>query len=259
MKRTKIFTAVCLIAMLVFMSVFPLAVSAGTDSRKYVIDNENILSETEIGNLETKVAAIREEYNFDVVILVTDFGNKKPLDYVYDFYVNGGYGYGDSRDGAIIAVCVGTRDYAIDIYGKGEKIIDEKRFDKLEDKVVSYLKDDDFYGAFECFSDMTADYLGMGEPVEPIFNPTPLIVCVVIGLVVALSVTLTMKHGMKTARQKNGACNYLRRDSFRLTKQSDLFLYITRTRVKIQTQSNNSSRSSGGGGGVSHSGRSGKF
>ncbi len=58
----------------------------------------------------------------------------------------------------------------------------------------------------------------------------------VIGLVVALIVCLVMKSCMKTAVPKSTANDYIRKNSFNITRSRDIFIYSNITKKKRQKQ-----------------------
>ena len=69
---------------------------------------------------------------------------------------------------------------------------------------------------------------------------------------------------MRTVRRKQDAMSYVKKDSFRLTRSQDIYLYTSTTRQRIVEPS----RSGGGGGssggfhgssGTHHGGHGGKF
>jgi len=56
--------------------------------------------------------------------------------------------------------------------------------------------------------------------------------------VIAMIVVFFMKSAHKTAKPQRAACNYVRKDSFNLTTQRDLFLFRRITKIpKPQQQS----------------------
>ena len=81
----------------------------------------------------------------------------------------------------------------------------------------------------------------------------------IVGLVLALIITGTMRSKLKTVRHQKTANSYVRNDSMKVTVAKDYFLYRTVTRVP--KPKDNGGRSGGGisGGGGGHRGSSGKF
>lgn len=228
-----------------------------------VVDNANMLSESEKTSLEDKCKSIYTQYEFDILLLtVQSVGAEDAQDIAFNYYRDNGYGFGNGRNGAVFLVSA-DRNYAFVVCGSGQSVLRDSRLDKVEDKVLDYLRNDDYFGAYNCFVAETENYLAKDEAEknapEPIFNIGWFLSFTIAGVAIAFAVTLSMRYMMKTARRRSEAGNYVRRDSFRLNRQTDMFLYITRTRVRVRTQDNSSSGHSSGGGSISHSGRSGKF
>ncbi|MDY3845897.1 MAG: TPM domain-containing protein [Eubacteriales bacterium] len=241
-----------------------ISICAFADALPRVVDNANLLTQAERETLENKSKSIYSQYGFDIVMLTVDsVGDGNAEDIAFNFYRDNGYGYGNGHNGAILLVSA-DRNYAFVVCGSGQSVLKDSRLDKVEDKTLGYLRNNDYYGAYNCFVTETENYLFKDNEAQnapkPIFSLGWFLSFTIAGIVIASAVTLTMRYRMKTARARNEAGNYVRHGSFQLKRKSDIFLYITRTRVRIQTDNNSSSgRSSGGGGSISHSGRSGKF
>lgn len=101
-------------------------------------------------------------------------------------------------------------------------------------------------------------------PTEPFSPLGALIIAVVIGLIVALIVTGIMKLGLRSVFSEPKADSYMKKDSLRLTKNYDLFLYQSVTRTEKPKESSTSSSSGGStthtsSSGNTHGGSKGKF
>ena len=118
MKKKLLLTLLLALALLLGLSA-----SAFAEARlDYVTDEAGILSEEERTQLNARAGQISEQYQCGVyVVIVND----------YRSYVNGnietfaeevfaGYdlGYGDSRDGVMLAMSMADRDY--DLYAHGD-------------------------------------------------------------------------------------------------------------------------------------------
>lgn len=95
------------------------------------------------------------------------------------------------------------------------------------------------------------------------FNSVWLIGSLLVGLIVALIVTLSLKRGMKSVRMKSSAADYLRAGSFTPGRREDLFLYHT---VSMTAKPKDDDNDRGGfssthvsSSGSTHGGRSGSF
>lgn len=65
-------------------------------------------------------------------------------------------------------------------------------------------------------------------------------VCLIIGLVSALIAVSVMKSSMKSVHKKKGAADYRKKDSFKLEKNTDTFLYkrVEKTAIPKTNQPN---------------------
>lgn len=95
------------------------------------------------------------------------------------------------------------------------------------------------------------------------FNSVWLIGSLLVGLIIALIVTLSMKRGMKSVSMKSSAADYLRAGSFTPGRREDLFLYHT---VSMTAKPKDDDNDRGGfssthvsSSGSTHGGRSGSF
>ena len=91
-----------------------------------------------------------------------------------------------------------------------------------------------------------------------------LIIAVLIGFVVSLIVTGFMRLGLHSVYSEPSADSYTKKDSLRLTKNYELFLYrnVTRTEKPKESSSSNSSGGSAthsSSSGNTHGGSKGKF
>lgn len=258
-----------------FLALMFLAAPALGESR--VIDEAGLLTSDQEAALETEIAAIAGDFSFDVVILFKNsIGNQASKYYAADYYDQGGYGYGQGKDGILFLLSMAQRDYFILTTGSGIQAFTDYGLDQIEADVAPYLSDGEYATAMERFLRHVYRYLEQARMDEPYDVNTPvelrtplervngifpilLIVAVVLSLIVAFS----LKAQMKTVRRKLGASSYVRDGSFALTRSQDIYLYTTTQRRKIETDSG----SHGGGGsstfsgssGTSHGGSGGKF
>ncbi len=68
-----------------------------------------------------------------------------------------------------------------------------------------------------------------------------LLISLAAGVVIALIVCLFMKSMMKTARPKRTANDYIRKNSFNITRSRDIFIYANVTKRKREKQENQES------------------
>lgn len=68
--------------------------------------------------------------------------------------------------------------------------------------------------------------------------PKAILISLAIGLFIALIVCLVMKSFMKTARPKLTANDYIRKNSFNITRSRDIFIYSEISKKRRQKQEN---------------------
>jgi uncharacterized membrane protein YgcG len=150
------------------------------------------------------------------------------------------------------------RDFSFFVYGeKAEYALNDWGQMMLEDEFVDDLADNRWYDGLEDFigyCDYALEQAQKGEPVRESLVPYFLAVWVIAAIIGAV-VCLVLYSGMKTAKVKTQAHDYISDGGLRLTRTGDIFTHQTVRSRKIQSSSGSSGSRSGGGG----SGRSGKF
>ena len=230
-----------------------------------VIDEADVLTADDEARLEQAIALIRQEHQFDVVLLTkTTIDGKVPRYYAADYYDYGGYGYNDSHDGIIILLVtgaeVGNRDYTIVMTGRGEKIFNDDVVYGIEEDILPALRASNYSAAMARFVTDVDARLADYTPPRRTAKVAPILI--IAGLVIGAIVASVFKGQMKSVRRKNGAANYVRDGSFQLTRVQDIYLYTTTTRRRIETQSSGGGHGGGGFTGSSgshHTSHSGKF
>ncbi len=229
-----------------------------------VIDDADVLSASDESVLEQAITLIRDQYQFDVVLLTkTSIDGKVPRYYAADYYDYGGYGYGDKHDGIILLLVtgagVGDRDYTIVNTGRSEKIFDDEAMYEIEDAMLPYLRASNFSAGMAKFVTGVEARLEYMTPKNRTTRAAVIIFGV--GLAIGVIVALVLKGQMKNVRRKIGAQSYIRDGSFQLNRVQDIYLYTTTTRHKIETQSSGGGHGGGftGSSGSHHTSHSGKF
>jgi uncharacterized protein len=249
-------------AKLLTVAFLVLFLSAPLFAQSRVVDNAGLLSAGEIAELEKLAQAIAANYSFDLVIVTEkDIGDTSPMSYADDFFDYNGYG----QDGCLFLQVTESRDYWFSTSGRGIKILNPAAFNKLESKVVPYLKNDAparayraFIGEWETF--LALDAKGRNYNFFYKNNIILMIIAWVLSLWIALIVIHSWKKQMDTALAKEQADNFIIPGSLAFTQQTDRFLYSKVTKIARPKSS-----SSGGGGshtsssGRSHGGGGGKY
>lgn len=251
-----------------------LAEESSKVSKDYVVDNADLLTQTEENELSEKLQDISDELQFDVVVVTTNStGSKTATEYADDYFDYNGYGRGSNNDGALFLVDMGDRKWAISTSGYGIEAIVDSALDDMEEEIVPYLKSGDYDGAFNEFADLTYDIVNDAKNGKSYSNSTTsttknhknigtnLIVAFSIGAVISLIIILVYRSKLKPVKCQKEAKEYIVPGSFNLRRSDDVFLYFNITKVPIPK--NNDSDDSGSfhssSSGSSHGGLSGSF
>ncbi len=237
-----------------------------------LVDDADILSDSEESKLLEKLDRISEEYSIDVVIFTCySLGDRSPQAYADDYYDYNGFGFDQSRDGFVLMLSMEERDRWFSGCGKGIEIFTDYGQDFLWDQILPELKDGDYYEAFDEYADISEQFIQewqKGTPYDVDHRAKGklhygwYIGAIVGGAVIGFIISESIKSQLTSVSMQHGADDYIRKNSFKVNIQRDNFLYKNVSRTHIE-------RSSGGGGGgtsthhsssgSSHSGSGGKF
>lgn len=244
-----------------------------------VIDEADLLTDDEEGNLEDKIDGIRSSNQFDIVIVtVTDMYGKTDMEYADDYYDYNGYGCGDNHDGCLLLIHMDEdRGYWISTTGEGISAMSDYDIQCIGDDIVPYLSDGDYYGAFDLFVDDVygcissvdeygnyVEYFDDDEYYRNDSEDAPLGRSIIYGIgagfVLALLVVSLLTSQLKSVRSKASASDYYVENSMRLTGAYDSYVgtYVTKTERPKNNSSGGSSTHSGSSG-TSHGGGGGHF
>lgn len=282
--KKKIITLLMCLAVILSIASFASAQSI-PDTRQCprIVDDAELLEDAEEAAILSALDAESEENQFDFVIYTTDsVGGMNIEDYADDYFDYNGFGYGENGDGVILVVAMDTREYYISTCGRGIELFPEEAIDYCEDAFLSWLSSGDYYFAFDAFvnaavyvaeNGIDSVYNGSDPVVDFDYNfeygndgyyydefsmTEKIAVSLIVGFIIAVIVGATQAAKLKSVRSQRSAVNYVKENSFRLTQQSDRFLYrnVTKVRKPKQTSSSgggmrtgSSGRSHGGGGG----------
>lgn len=253
-----------------------LAEESSKVSKDYVVDNADLLTQTEENELSEKLQDISDELQFDVVVVTTNStGSKTATEYADDYFDYNGYGRGSNNDGALFLVDMGDRKWAISTSGYGIEAIVDSALDDMEEEIVPYLKSGDYDGAFNEFADLTYDIVNDAKNGKSYSNSTTsttknhknigtnLIVAFSIGAGISLIIILVYRSKLKPVKFQKEAKEYIVPGSFNLRRSDDVFLYFNITKVPIPKNNDSDSDDSGSfhssSSGSSHGGSSGSF
>lgn len=278
-KKNRI--AVAFLTVIFVISVMVISVPAvmvkAADDKERIVDGAGLLSESEAAELSEKLDEISERQKLDVVIVTVDsLEGADVVAYADDYFDYNGYGFGEGKDGILFLISMEERDWCISTSGYGITAFTDAGQEYLAEKFLPYLSDGAYVDAFQTFAEWCDDYITQARagtpydvdniPVEPFSPLGALIIAVVAGFVVSFIVTGIMRLSLHSVFSQSAADSYMKKDSLRLTKNYNLFLYKNVTRTEKPKETSTSTAGSSGGStthvsssGNTHGGSKGKF
>ncbi len=247
------------------LSVVLLSVNAGA-SLPAVIDNADLLTEAEESTLENAASKLRAR-GYDVVILTMTggYGGKGVTAYADDYFDHNGYGIGSDHTGVLFLVNMTERDLYISTSGKAIRVLTDRGIDMLLDTLTPHFSDGEYYNGFKLLLSELDYYVTAYENGTPVGTASSndylgaAAVCLVIGFIIAVLIMLGIKRGMNTARLSRDAVYAINRDSFKLSRQRDIYLYSRTRRIPRSDPSSSGSSTHRSSSGRSHGGGGRKF
>ncbi len=270
-KRITSFLTAALMCVLITFTAFAADTSQTIPADRQkprLVDDADILTEYEEDKLLEKLDETSERLKCDVaVVTVESLDGKTAQAFADDYYDYNGYGYGPGDDGVLLAVAMYERKWAISTYGLAHKAINDAAMSYMTDNFAEYLTDDEYYDAFnrycsDCDSIITKYENGEVFTEHDAKGSLPVVkyilISLLVGVLLALIITLCLRSKLKTVRSKSGASDYTVPGSMQITNSSDMYLYRTVSKIKIEHKSGGSSSHTSSSG-RSHGGSSGGF
>ena len=256
----------------------------GANSPAYVVDNADLISDSDEAALLLMAQEISQRQHCDVVILTeADIDGKSSMEYADDYFDYNGYGYGPERSGILFLISMADRDWWISTRGSAIQAFTDDGIDYLFSKCKSDISNGSYAAGFRSYL-KTADtmlsayngtlsdqelaefqndfnsFTGNVPRQKPGFLKTT-VLALLAGFLLAFLPSSGLRSQLKSVRAKYDAANYRRPDSMHLDRKRDIYLYANTTSHVIETQ-----RSGGGGSsthisssGATHGGGGGKF
>ena len=276
-----------------------MTVCAAADGATYaaidnVVDTAGVLTGSQLEELEARAEEISAKYSCSVYVIIVDdytkYTNSRDIyDLAVEMYSQYSLGWdngnGDSRrDCLVLLMSMNDRDFALDTNGFiGNKAFNEPGMYRLEQAMLPYFRQNDWYGGFKAFLDCAEDLLisplsentyipqttqvvqhGYEDPNTGRGNPLMLLLVILVPVLIAFITCSTLKKQMVTATEQTGAGGYIVPPGVKMNIRRDDFVNRTVTRTVIRRD--NEPRDFGGGGfsggghsSGGHSGHSGKF
>lgn len=232
------------------MSVFLGFSASSAAGKKSVIDDAGLIKASDEKELDKKIKNIQKD-KFDVVILtVKSLDGKSAQDYADDYYDNNDYGLDNEKSGVLFLVSKGDRKYHISTKGAGIKAFTDYGIGRIKEEIKPYLSDGDYFDACDEFLNITKNFVKAYKDGTPYDTDNPYneeidyvileVIALVIAFVIALISVGIMRLRMNTAKPKGTAMEYIKKGSFKLTSEKDIFMYSTVTKTAKPKDNDNS-------------------
>ena len=246
-----------------------------TRQKERLYDQAELLFNFEQKDILDRLNALSQKHNSNIVILTCDNHSGPIQDYADDYFDYNGFQADYNGNGILFMLSMYDREFAFSTSGNATEAFTDYGLEHLFEEMRSDLSDDDYYGAFKKYIE-TVDYLYTqyenGNTYDVGFkdtSPQALIkvgvICVGIGLVVALIPLAVMAASLNNVEERADAAGYQSHNGLHMSVHKDTYLRSRTTKTRIP-DSSSSSRSSGGGSsihisssGSSHGGSHGHF
>ncbi|MBD2844875.1 TPM domain-containing protein [Paenibacillus sp. IB182496] len=236
--------------------------SEQTAQKQMIFDDAELLSRADYEALNALANMYAAERETDMIIYTTP--NPEGADVkriTQDYYDAQGFGY-DKSHGNTVLLTVDMKGREIYLAGfyKGETYLDDRRLDKIRDRMTPAMSEGDYADAFRTYLDTAHRYMGF----EPGVNPDNIVFRLWFQLAVAVALGGAVVGLMA---YRSGGRVTVTPQTYQNTATSGVLAhhdrYIRKTTTKTRIPRNNSGGSGGGGGvtrgGHSHSGSRGSF
>jgi uncharacterized protein len=226
--------------------------------------------------LQNSIDNVKNDYNLDVVVVITDNTNgKSSMEFADDYYDNNGYGIGNDYSGLLMLINMDKREVWISTTGKAIDIFTDNRISEMIDDVVAPLSEGNYYDASNIFINDVRDYAEIGIPkgqyrqegeayyksayIDKVFRLMKSFLVYIIALVISVIVTIVISLSNKGEITINSH-TYEEKGSFILSGSRDDFIRESTTKTVIQSNTGGSGSSiHTGSSGRSHGGGGGRF
>ena len=227
-----------------------------------VVDLAGVIDDTRLSSLNELADRVSEKYNCDIAAaIVPSLEGKYVVDYADDYFIYNGYGMGSDRDGILLLVSVGDREFAEATHGYAiTAFTDYGLTNYLEPRFVGSLSGGDWAGAVERYINASGELLEQARNGKPYdyyapervqksckdVAPVAALISAVVGFFSGGIPTAAMKSKMKSVEKNYGAANYAR-GGLNLRARDDRFLYANVSRTPIPRHTEHHSGGHGGG------------
>lgn len=226
-----------------------------------LFDGANLLDTDQAENLRKQIAVMENKHHVRIAVVTQKTLDGQRIgdaaDRLADMY------YSDGENGNIVLLIdMGSREYYVSTDSEmRKKITDETGMDEMRKAFTEELSSGNYEEAFNAYVSVTdrllTYYEKEGKPYDPadVFSPMALLAGGVLAFLAALGIRGRLIDTMSNVKPVVSVSEFLEKDSFHLTSESDRYLYTNRIVTPIPRPSQQSSQGSSGG----HGGGGGRF
>ncbi len=245
-----------------------------TRVKERVYDGADLLTDSQEQELLNTLDGFSQQWQCNIVVLTTDSHSGPIQDCADDYFDYNGFCTEFNENGVLFMLSMEDRSWAISTSGAAQYAFTDYGQEYLMDQMMPFLKEGDYYGAFNEFAQVSYFFLDLyskGTPFDYDYEPPKTtadyirsgIISVIIGLVLALFPILYMKADLNNVKPNPSAAGYAPA-GINLVSRDDTFINKTITKT-AKPKDTERSGSSGGStlhtssSGHSHGGSSGHF
>ena len=226
----------CLASLLAACLLLALSLAPGALAKdSYVLDDYGLYDSSTRQELEQSASQLASTYGVaPYLVVVDDIGSQTVRSFAESYWLDHELGIGSDASGIMFLIAVDSRDYVTITHGTGIYAFTDYGIEQLEDAVVSYLGDDEWEDAAECYYEQCSSILAFcadkGEPFDSHNDPAAravalgmaLAIALLLALAVAFIVRRILKGQLKSVAAGSSAASFLA-GSVVLTAQQDVF------------------------------------
>lgn len=262
----KFKTFFCSIVVLFTFAILTFPVKADSNGI-FVNDIADLLTTSEEKDISDKLENISNAYDCNVIILIVDslYNNNDINKYSADYYEKN---YSE-EDVIMLTISMKHKDMGIISSGYCTEAFTDSGKSYMFDEIKSFLSKGKYYKAFDKYSELCNDFLKQAETGKPYGDGNlpredfpfarNVLISLGVGIVIGFVFVMVFLSQLKTVAAKKSACDYIRRDSLKLTQKREIFLYKKIYKTKKSENNNKNSDSFESSSGKIYSGVSGKF
>ena len=226
----------CLASLLAACLLLALSLAPGAFAKgSYVLDDYGLYDSSTRQELEQSASQLASTYGVaPYLVVVDDIGSQTVRSFAESYWLDHELGIGSDASGIMFLIAVDSRDYVTITHGTGIYAFTDYGIEQLEDAVVSYLGDDEWEDAAECYYEQCSSILAFcadkGEPFDSHNDPAARVmalgmafaIALLLALAVAFIVRRILKGQLKSVAAGSSAAGFLA-GSVVLTAQQDVF------------------------------------